>query len=790
MCMSIDSSEDAKEMVFKISRHLLAIASRSFLILVFVAVGTATGTASDSMNLIENPSMDLLDDRGWPRGWEGRYHGAEATFTPDNQTAHSGKGSLRIDVPGPRTRAFLSSSPILVAPGESFRVGAWVKQDERPPDNGAKGERVMLIVNFCNEWGENLGPPKLVNRAKPTAEWQFMEGKVTAPARAASMRVRMGFSYSSGTAWWDEVFAEAENLLAARHDLERPRLSPGISNLPIVIFNRRAHRGATRLELTWDGGQTSHELRLSGDPVQRIDVPVRVERRGPVELELSLFAGKKLEASYRQKVKLTVPAVLSMQPLMPTHWVVEDGTPRVEGELELAATEEARENGCLSVRVHGDQDDVLAEWEFPHDRPMPNGRIFFSVSAPGLEQGEYRVVATFESRDYKPEKVDTPWFVIPRKAARVVLAENGFPERNGRAFFPLGLFNGTGKLEESAEAGFTVSHAYNAVLPAPGHEPDWHRAKAFLDKSEAAGLHALYIVPRRWAEEGKKEEFSRPIRMFRNHPGLLAWNEEEEIARGDMRLETLGSIYQDLKRQDPHHPMMVGDANKPVFLVQDRADFFPVEFMDMGMWWWYPIPLGINAGQALQGEELEQSYELAPPTFLTRRQTDKPVWVGLQAYKKPIEAGRYPVPLEYRTMAYIALIHGAKGLVWYGGAVTGGILRAPEEGHWEELKALIGELREIEEMLMAPEVDPPAFSPAEAPISVGVRKLRNKTLLMMANRGREKVEIGFSGIDVDGHARVHREARTALIRNGCFTESFEAYGSHIYLIESATDPDP
>src|SRR5207237_617103 len=82
-----------------------------------------------------------------------------------------------------------------------------------------------------------------------------------------------------------------------------------------------------------------------------------------------------------------------------------------------------------------------------------------------------------------------------------------------------------------------------------------------------------------------------------------------------------------------------------------------------GMWWWYPLPLKPPAttgpAAALEGEEaLAKWNELSPPQFLTLAKTDKPIWVGVQAYKKN-DTSRYPTPLEYRAQAYIAIIHGA-----------------------------------------------------------------------------------------------------------------------------------
>ena len=70
---------------------------------------------------------------------------------------------------------------------------------------------------------------------------------------------------------------------------------------------------------------------------------------------------------------------------------------------------------------------------------------------------------------------------------------------------------------------------------------------------------------------------------------------------------------------------------------------------------------------------LKTKFELEPPSFLVKRNTDKPIWVGVQSYNKGGPKNRYPTPAEYRAQAYLSIIHGAKGLMWYGGSVEGGI---------------------------------------------------------------------------------------------------------------------
>jgi hypothetical protein len=230
---------------------------------------------------------------------------------------------------------------------------------------------------------------------------------------------------------------------------------------------------------------------------------------------------------------------------------------------------------------------------------------------------------------------------------------------------------------------------------------------------------------------------------------------------------------------------MVGDSRDVIGRVTDRSNFFPLASMDLGMWWWYPFPLAARAGSALEGDEASRGLELEPPSFLTRRNTDKPIWVGVQSYKKPNPGARYPTPAEYRVQAYLALIHGARGLLWYGGSVTGGLFLSPREGHWEELKKLATELRALAPVFMAPSGDPPRLLPADAPIDVALKPLPNRRVLLAANRGPKPVDITFQ-LPTLAAATVPilGESRSLTTAAGVLRDRFEPYAVHVYELPS------
>jgi hypothetical protein len=238
---------------------------------------------------------------------------------------------------------------------------------------------------------------------------------------------------------------------------------------------------------------------------------------------------------------------------------------------------------------------------------------------------------------------------------------------------------------------------------------------------------------------------------------------------------------------------MVGDPHDVIGRMRpDRRDFFPVADMDLGMWWWYPLPFkkptATQKAQALEGEEEQSRWdEMTAPKFLTNNLTiGKPLWVGVQAYRKNKDS-RFPTPLEYRSQAYVAIIAGAKGLMWYGGSVTNGMFALqdpttrPVETHWEAVKRLATELRGLSDIFMSPTIATPKVAPDGALISVCIRQSPMRTVLLAANRGPDKIDVTFTSPQLPaGSAKVISENRFVQTSNGELHDTFDPYAVHVY----------
>ncbi|MBN1491956.1 MAG: hypothetical protein JXA69_18735 [Phycisphaerae bacterium] len=749
-------------------------------VVVSLACLTWAGRVHAATNLVRNPGFEIPAAAKSPDGWSPLVIGAPAEFVVDAHSPHSGQASLRLRA-SEITRSYIESAPIAVAAGETLAVSAWVKSRDVPADKGT----IIVIAAFAPD----VGGPYQVSKvavADRREDWQRLEGHVSVPAGAAVLRLRLGLSYSMGTLWWDDVRVEAAEPLVARVDVPEARLYPAQRSIPVVLLNRERVMGEVAVHVRLDKKPFAETVVLTGQPAQRIAVPVVIGARGKREVSVELRRpGSEAVVFASGLIGVTVPPPLTLGPLTPTHWAIEDGPPQFGGELEVALADAAGPPCELVVRVLDEEAEAVTTWSRTLNNDEWAGVMSFTMGVPDAGPGDYHVVVELRQATREPVTAEQPWTVIPRRAARTVLNADGFLEQDGRAVFPLGMFNNQARLAESAAAGFTIVHYYNAARVRSGQRPDDQRLKTAMDEAERHGMRCLLMVPLEYAFAGEWDAFRRRIRMFRNHPALLAWDEEEGVARGDMTPETLNEIRRILRVEDPHHPLMVGDSRDVIGRVSDRGRFFPVDSMDLGMWWWYPFPLRSQGGDALQGEEASAGMALPLPTFLTERTTDKPIWVGVQAYKKPGADGRYPTPTEYRAQAYLALIHGAEGLMWYGGSVTGGLFLKPEEGHWDDLRALVGELREQAPLWMAATAERPTVRPDGAPIAAVIKTTNDGRVLFCANESlaTHDVQLIVPGLsELEEIVPVLYEERAVMVTDGVLRDTFGPLAVHVYAL--------
>lgn len=153
-----------------------------------VTATTSSGGPSGSANAVINPSFESDDDAdGYPDGWWSR-----PTASRDTSTSRSGAASLRI-LPA----ANYVFQNFALTPDTEYVLGGWIRTEGV---SGARG--VWLAFRQLTPAGATLAEIPAVSGTTP---WTYYEIRFRTPVGHESGRLDLGYDFTSGTAWFDDI---------------------------------------------------------------------------------------------------------------------------------------------------------------------------------------------------------------------------------------------------------------------------------------------------------------------------------------------------------------------------------------------------------------------------------------------------------------------------------------------------------------------------------------------------------------------------------------------------------
>jgi hypothetical protein len=165
--------------------------TRAFAMLALMVVPLATGHAAEGPNLLENPA--LVPDGGSVPGWKI----SESSIGDLTAFAAKAEWGAAQDPEGDCLR---------LATKEPTEVNVWWLQDLKPTggttyqirvdvkgglDSGSRYGAIVVGLHFLDAQGGWLGFER-VPAGEVGDRWMTVEGKITAPAGAATMQLRLG----------------------------------------------------------------------------------------------------------------------------------------------------------------------------------------------------------------------------------------------------------------------------------------------------------------------------------------------------------------------------------------------------------------------------------------------------------------------------------------------------------------------------------------------------------------------------------------------------------------------
>jgi hypothetical protein len=290
---------------------------------------------------------------------------------------------------------------------------------------------------------------------------------------------------------------------------------------------------------------------------------------------------------------------------------------------------------------------------------------------------------------------------------------------DGRKVFPVVLSDGPPPGTKAPAGGDALAEvAAGGVNFIRVGRPDWTldsldrqltAERELLDAAAAHGLHCwlqlgnVPDLPDR-TTSANEQLLTGIAEQLRDHPALGAWKGMDEPANPSRPTRVpaarLERAYRTLKSVDPDHPVVITQAPvgtlaqlspyRPAFDITG-ADIYPVSY-----------PPGKHAGR--RARDISVVGDVTQK--MVRAAGGKPVWMTLQiawsgvipTEQHPDNIPRFPTLQQERFMAYQAIVHGARGLSFFGGHLTQIARPADAQLGWNwtfwnrVLQPLLGEL--------------------------------------------------------------------------------------------------
>jgi hypothetical protein len=169
----------------------------------------------------------------------------------------------------------------------------------------------------------------------------------------------------------------------------------------------------------------------------------------------------------------------------------------------------------------------------------------------------------------------------------------------------------------------------------------------------------------------------------------------------------------------------------------------------------------------------------------------KDVWCCIETTGIDNEARR-PTPRQVRSEVWMALIHGAKGIIYFAHQFKPKFIEAgllADEAMAREVAAINGQIRELAPALNGPDAEggaSVATSEAGVPIDFAVKRHSGATYLFsVAMRDGETTATFKLPGGADARVEVLGEGRTIEARGGTWEDRFVGYQVHLYRVAPA-----
>lgn len=579
--------------------------------------------------------------------------------------------------------------------------------------------------------------------------------------------------------------------------------------LGIKAYGRK--RGRVRVRVVdapgkGEPGSTIEDFRLAGDGVDEVSLKVPVANVDAREVSVHLLEPGTDRLLQEWKIRDTSVLSLVSDPLPDrTYYTTED---KAAIRCRLQATERLLDE--LKLRVTGPDGGTLAV------TGSASRVTTLDLPLEALPVGTHPLVLKVENRrgELLAQRTVTLVKRTPNPGREVKVDRfRGVVFKNGRPFFCFGIITEADAGDDDAfrriaDAGFNTVVHWKRSWSMP--EDYAEESRQWIDAAARHGLQAIELGDRgrgfftpyvqvrgrlgpkreqqlREALEAAAPAHAQTIEAVKSCTNLLAYAnvDEPNLGNGDALLA--GSEF--FRRR-----LNVLDGYRPVWALYARTIPAGTRAVDIADILLYDIYMIKAHGRSVHAEPNCMS-RLVPELRQRADRHGKAAWVvpvaeGLDPKRSP----RILTRGEQRCQTYLALIHGARGIVYF----VDSRMYAAES--WDTLSELGREMKLVGPAVTAPGIpqtvryEPGAFDPANERFpDVQVRLCsspRGTHLLLAANSRPYPVETVFTfpALDTTGPVKDVFGRSTCEVHGSSFHDTFPAYAVRVY--ELAVDVPP
>ncbi len=286
------------------------------------------------------------------------------------------------------------------------------------------------------------------------------------------------------------------------------------------------------------------------------------------------------------------------------------------------------------------------------------------------------------------------------------------------------------------------------------------------------------------ASEQKADEIWRALGVEPPNPTLNLSNAQQ---RAEVMCKGMVAGYKRLKKLDANHPVWMNHAPRnscaQLAAFNHAADVVGCDIYPVPAYWTGHSDL-MERSCAATGAYTDRMQDAAP---------GKPVWMVLQGFAWPeieknptpksIEEKRAPTFDESRFMAYDAIVHGARGILYWGTAYT-----KRDGALWGDLLKLVRELADLQPVLSAPDARmrigvelTPTWGSLDHTVRVLPKTAGRDVWLIVVNESDAPLQYTLTGLRrLEGKKYCDpRDKREATVKNGQLRLSISAQGVQV-----------